>query len=276
MATYQPIHLKIWSDSWFAELRPQFKLVFLYLLTSPNIHPCGIFECRPREIAFHTGLTDRQAREALDALAGHVEYDSEKNLVWIVNCASYWPWKQTPNVRKAMQLRILSLGDHPFVEGFKNRYPGVMDGLPNPSARNERREEKQEKSSDPSDRHTPAAPSPRQRFFDTSSLGKQNGALIDEARAHGYELDANHTGGMLKRYPKGAVWDALLKAQGDKAANYESRMESVLSDGGANRRTVGRAPSGHHGGDDGGGADEHPASPFTGMGRQAGSSGGET
>ena len=121
-----------------------------------------------------------------------------------------------------------------------------------------------------------AAPSPRQRFFDTSSLGKQNGALIDEARAHGYELDANHTGGMLKRYPKGAVWDALLKAQGDKAANYESRMESVLSDGGANRRTGKRAPSGHHGGDDDGGADEHPASPFAGMGRQAGSSGGET
>ncbi len=122
-------------------------------------------------------------------------------------------------------------------------------------------------SSDPSDRHTPAAPSPRQRFFKSGSRGKQIGALIDEARAHGYELDASHVGGMLKRYPKGAVWDALVKAQGDKVANYESRMEDTLSD--AKRKhpseRVGEV-------ENVGGRETKRPSPFAGMGKQAGSS----
>ncbi|KKL18839.1 hypothetical protein LCGC14_2471530, partial [marine sediment metagenome] len=109
----------------------------------------------------------------------------------------------------------------------RERYRPVTEPLPtsDSNALEQNREEKRrtEQSATP-----PALP-PRQQFFDTQSRGKEIGALIDEAKAHGYELDASHVGGILKRYPKGAVWDALLKAQGDKAANYESRMEGILS-----------------------------------------------
>ena len=128
----------------------------------------------------------------------------------------------------------------PNSDGSRDRMRASRDRHSDALEQN-REENRTEQSSDPSDRVPPQAASPpRQRFFDTSSRGKEIGALIDEAKAHGYELDASHVGGILKRYPKGAVWDALLKAQGDKVANYESRMEVILS----GNSTSGSRPTG--------------------------------
>lgn len=130
-------------------------------------------------------------------------------------------------------------------------------------------------SSDPLDRVPPAPADCRAAFFRGRKSNEWVAAVIDRWQRPLSREQRRHLGGLLRRYKHGQrVWDAAESSK--DAEDPVQFMERLLNDGGANRRTGERATSGHHGGDDVGGADEHPASPFAGMGRQAGSSGGET
>ena len=131
MAKYQPIYSKAWSDPWFAELKPSSKLLFLYLLTTPLNTPTGIYHCLATKMAFDTGLSRRQVVDGLVDLAGHVEYDEEVSLVWVVAAAKYWP--KNPGVLKAMAAELRELGDHQFAQRFLDHHPTVAQRLPNGS-----------------------------------------------------------------------------------------------------------------------------------------------
>lgn len=131
MSIYQPVHRKIWNDAWFLDLKPAGKLLFFYLLTSPANTPSGIFECPLKKMAFETGLTVKQCELGLEMSAGHVEYDRERSLVWIVMGADYWP--KNKNVQTAMRKEVEALNGHPFAERFGNRHPWVAQPLPNGS-----------------------------------------------------------------------------------------------------------------------------------------------
>ncbi len=123
MAKYQPIYSKAWSDPWFAQLKPSAKLLFLYLLTSPLNTPTGIYQCLVSKMVFDTGIGRRQVTEGLADLAGHVEYDEDASLVWVVGVAKYWP--KNPSVLKAQAAELRELKDHPFVRRFLGLYPKV-------------------------------------------------------------------------------------------------------------------------------------------------------
>jgi hypothetical protein len=126
MAIYHLIHPRIWSDPWFSAMNRTGKLLFLYLLTSPDNCACGIFLCPTRKMAFDTGLSRGQVESALEDFSGHVAYDAEAAIVWIVNAARYW--LDNPKVMTAIRKQVDSLNGHRFTADFRKRYPSIWQG----------------------------------------------------------------------------------------------------------------------------------------------------
>jgi len=54
MANYRQIHTQIWRDNWFLELRPDEKLLFIYLFSNDNSNLAGIYEIHESIIALET------------------------------------------------------------------------------------------------------------------------------------------------------------------------------------------------------------------------------
>lgn len=74
-----------WDDPWFAELEPDAKLMFLYLLTNRRSTAAGAFEITVRHMAFETGLGVDRVTEVLDMLSSRVVWWPEHQVIWIRN-----------------------------------------------------------------------------------------------------------------------------------------------------------------------------------------------
>lgn len=59
------INTKIWSDTWFEDLTPSNKLLFIYLLTNEKNNMLGIYEISLKKISFETGIDRSKVDEAL-------------------------------------------------------------------------------------------------------------------------------------------------------------------------------------------------------------------
>jgi hypothetical protein len=68
MSGYRQFHTHIWSDSWFAELKPDMKLLFIYLFSNERAAICGFYELPVRTISFETGLDREVAKKGLEVL----------------------------------------------------------------------------------------------------------------------------------------------------------------------------------------------------------------
>jgi hypothetical protein len=68
MAKYQYVQTEFWHDLHVAKWTPVVKLVFLYLLTNPRAHQCGVQENNAESIAMQTGLQEPEVVEALNFL----------------------------------------------------------------------------------------------------------------------------------------------------------------------------------------------------------------
>lgn len=66
MSKMRYVNTRIWDDEWFADLDPQSKFVFVYLLTNALTEISGAYEIRSRRIAFDTGLDEATIRSILD------------------------------------------------------------------------------------------------------------------------------------------------------------------------------------------------------------------
>ena len=55
MAIFRKIHVTIWTDSFFAELKDKEKLFYVYLITNDKTTQCGVYEITKRQIAFDLG-----------------------------------------------------------------------------------------------------------------------------------------------------------------------------------------------------------------------------
>lgn len=57
MDTRRSINTRIWSDQWVEKLKPDEKLVWIYLLTNRDTNLLGIYEISLGRISYETGLT---------------------------------------------------------------------------------------------------------------------------------------------------------------------------------------------------------------------------
>lgn len=59
------VNTKFWEDPFIEELRPEEKLIFLYLLTNPMTNMLGIYEVSIKRISYDTGLTSERVEKSL-------------------------------------------------------------------------------------------------------------------------------------------------------------------------------------------------------------------
>ncbi len=90
MAEYRPIHTGMWnSDDWFAELKTDQRLLWVYLLTNPRATTSGLYPFPLRFAPAEVGLSESRILAILDefSLAGKARY--EEGYVWVVNMRKY-------------------------------------------------------------------------------------------------------------------------------------------------------------------------------------------
>lgn len=85
MAKQRYIKDSFWTDPYVEKLSPDYKLVFLYLLTNPLANVSGVFEIRPKRIAYETGYDIEVIENILKKFATDNKLIQFKDWVVIVN-----------------------------------------------------------------------------------------------------------------------------------------------------------------------------------------------
>jgi len=92
MSNYRQLHSRMWSsDNWFLELKPEYKLLFIYLFSNERASVCGLYEIPIRIISFETGLDRAQVQSAFEVFikADKIKYDFEASVIWVKNMLKY-------------------------------------------------------------------------------------------------------------------------------------------------------------------------------------------
>lgn len=76
---YRTLQVEMWQDPWFADLSPQTKCLFMYLITNPRSKPDG-YEMSLADIEADTGLLQGDLISMFDHLRPRVSWDG-KNVV---------------------------------------------------------------------------------------------------------------------------------------------------------------------------------------------------
>lgn len=95
MANYRQIHVSIWKDSWFLDLEPDEKLLFIYLFSNESTSLSGIYRVSKKVIAFETGLKSQRIDEILNKFnaAGKVYF--ENDIIWVVHMRKFHETRST-------------------------------------------------------------------------------------------------------------------------------------------------------------------------------------
>lgn len=85
MAKTRSINTKIWKDDYYGGLSPDYKLVFIYLLTNPSTTISGAYEITKREIAFDTGLNLDCVSRAMERFESDGKINYQDGWIFITN-----------------------------------------------------------------------------------------------------------------------------------------------------------------------------------------------
>ena len=91
MAEYRQLHTRTWDDTWFSDLTPEFKLLFIYLFGNEKASIIGLYELPLKTISFETGLNRDTVKKGLDVFskADKVSYDEKTSVIWVKNMHKY-------------------------------------------------------------------------------------------------------------------------------------------------------------------------------------------
>ena len=136
--TYRQIDTELWTDPRVKALDVNARLLFMWSLTNPHTHPGGIYSAPLLYMAHETGLSGPAVDKALGRLAGLVEYDREREVIWVVNMAGYQC--NSPAVWTSAAKHAAKLHGSPLIRSWAERYQGcnervsgLLDTLPTPS-----------------------------------------------------------------------------------------------------------------------------------------------
>ena len=122
MARYRRVSVRVWGDQFFQGLSDGAKLVWFYLLTSPQTSPCGIFTFSPDRGARDLKLTAEQMRERFRELMIHapettLKWDRDHLVVWLPKFLEH----NTPNNPNAIVSWV------PYIEGLPEECPLIPE-----------------------------------------------------------------------------------------------------------------------------------------------------
>lgn len=112
MADYRQIHTHIWKDSWFVDLEPDYKLLFIYLFSNERANLAGLYDLSPRVIAFETGVPLEAVKSALDYFeeAGKIQRDG--SMIWVKHLLRYNAGNiESPRIQTHLRSVIASIPD---------------------------------------------------------------------------------------------------------------------------------------------------------------------
>jgi hypothetical protein len=89
MANYRQIHVSIWKDSWFLDLEPDEKLLYIYLFSNENTSLSGIYRLARRVIYFETGIDKKRSDEILRKFEEDGKVYTQGDVVWVVKMRKY-------------------------------------------------------------------------------------------------------------------------------------------------------------------------------------------
>lgn len=100
MAKRRVVDTRFWDDSYIAQLSPNAKLLFLYLLTNPLTNCGGVYEIGVKRIVLDTGFTAREVSAQLDRLESDEKIVRRGNWIGILNFTRYQTLN--PSVRQGI------------------------------------------------------------------------------------------------------------------------------------------------------------------------------
>jgi hypothetical protein len=112
MAIQRYISTSFWDDAWIQMLKPEEKLIFIYLITNPLTSIAGIYKITIRRMVFDTGLSQEIIAETLKMFA-----DSKKAILikgeWIIipNWVKHQRIAERSNIKKGIDAVLLDLPD---------------------------------------------------------------------------------------------------------------------------------------------------------------------
>jgi|DEB0MinimDraft_6_1074348.scaffolds.fasta_scaffold02588_3 hypothetical protein len=99
MSKKRSVNTAFWSDPFIEDIAPEYKLLFLYLITNEKTNMLGIYEASKRKMSFETGLSIECIKDALDVFQrlGKVKYVD--NYIILVNYMKHQ--KYNTNMKKS-------------------------------------------------------------------------------------------------------------------------------------------------------------------------------
>ena len=88
---YKAIHDTFWTDPKIKKLKPEIKLLHLYLITNHHSHYSGIYYLPLDIVSLETGMTKKAIKDNFYILIDRefIKYDYEMDIVWVVKMAKY-------------------------------------------------------------------------------------------------------------------------------------------------------------------------------------------
>lgn len=102
MAKYRVVNTRFWDDTYVAELTPNEKLAFLYLLTNALTTIGGVYELSLKRAAFDVGLPIRDLRAAFDKFETDRKIVRKDDWIGIVNFVKHQ--SLNPKVKRGIEI----------------------------------------------------------------------------------------------------------------------------------------------------------------------------
>jgi hypothetical protein len=137
MAIFRKVHTSFWSDPFTAELDPEKKYFYLYLITNDRTTQCGIYEITKRQMSFDTGYSIDRVSKLLQYFIDtqKVMYSEDTNELAVKN----WPkfnYSSSPKVQACINKELALVKNSVLIEYLK--------GMHTPSQEEQEQEQEQE------------------------------------------------------------------------------------------------------------------------------------
>jgi len=94
------VNTKFWDDPYIVELCPEYKLLFLYMLTNPLTRLSGIYEISEKRITFDTGLSIETVRNGFERFKNDSKAFRNGSYIILPN------WIKNQNLNKNMKVCV--------------------------------------------------------------------------------------------------------------------------------------------------------------------------
>lgn len=98
MDRLRSVNTNFWSDPWVENIKPEEKLLFLYLLTNANTNMLGVYEVSVKRMASETGLTEERVSKCFEVFERDGKGFYMKTYVILPNFLKNQ--KMNPNMKK--------------------------------------------------------------------------------------------------------------------------------------------------------------------------------